>query len=66
MIGNNNVFAINVSCINLEWMENVLENEIDEITNQIELLFELAQIKAEKMKRVREIMEEYKQMLEDY
>jgi hypothetical protein len=48
----------------LAFMEDFLQAELDEITFEVDNLIELAQHKAEKLKRVREMMEEFNDMVE--
>jgi hypothetical protein len=49
----------------LAFMEDFLQAELDEITFEVDQLIELAQHKAEKLKRVREMMEEFTSMVEE-
>ena len=49
----------------LAFMEDFLQAELDEITFEVDKLIELAQQKAEKLKRVREMMDEFTDMVED-
>ena len=48
----------------LEFMENALESDLQAIEDEVDLLVELAQRKAEKLRRVREMMDEYLEMRE--
>jgi hypothetical protein len=49
----------------LAFMEDFLQAELDEITFEVDQLIELAQQKAEKLKRVREMMDEFTDMVEE-
>jgi hypothetical protein len=49
----------------LTFMEDFLQAELDEITFEVDQLIELAQQKAEKLKRVREMMDEFTDMVEE-
>jgi hypothetical protein len=49
----------------LAFMEDFLQAELDEITFEVDKLIELAQQKAEKLKRVREMMDEFTDMVEE-
>lgn len=49
----------------LESMEYMLEGELVAIEDEIDILFELAQRKGEKLKRVRDMMQEYNEMMEE-
>jgi hypothetical protein len=49
----------------LAFMEDFLQAELDEITFEVDQLIELAQQKAEKLKRVREMMAEFTSMVEE-
>ena len=49
----------------LAFMEDFLQAELDEITFEVDQLIELAQQKAEKLKRVREMMDEFTSMVEE-
>jgi methyl-accepting chemotaxis protein len=46
-------------------MADFLQAELDEITFEVDKLIELAQQKAEKLKRVREMMDEFTDMVEE-
>jgi hypothetical protein len=59
---NNTVMVFNTD---LAFMEDFLQAELDEITFEVDQLIELAQHKAEKLKRVREMMEEFNDMVEE-
>jgi hypothetical protein len=48
----------------LSFMADFLQAELDEITFEVDQLIELAQQKAEKLKRVREMMDEFTDMVE--
>ena len=60
---NNTVMVFNCE---LAFMEDFLQAELEEITFEVDKLVELAQQKGEKLKRVREMMEEFNNMVEDY
>jgi hypothetical protein len=59
---NNTVMVFNTD---LAFMEDFLQAELDEITFEVDKLIELAQQKAEKLKRVREMMDEFTSMVEE-
>jgi hypothetical protein len=59
---NNIVMVFNTD---LAFMEDFLQAELDEITFEVDKLIELAQQKAEKLKRVREMMDEFTSMVEE-
>jgi hypothetical protein len=59
---NNTVMVFNTE---LAFMEDFLQAELDEITFEVDNLIELAQQKAEKLKRVREMMDEFTSMVEE-
>jgi hypothetical protein len=59
---NNTVMVFNTD---LAFMEDFLQAELDEITFEVDQLIELAQQKAEKLKRVREMMDEFTSMVEE-
>ena len=62
MMGNDTVMVFNTD---LAFMEDFLQAELDEITFEVDKLIELAQHKAEKLKRVREMMDEFTDMVEE-
>jgi hypothetical protein len=62
MMENNIVMVFNTD---LAFMEDFLQAELDEITFEVDKLIELAQQKAEKLKRVREMMDEFTSMVEE-
>jgi hypothetical protein len=62
MMENNTVMVFNTE---LAFMEDFLQAELDEITFEVDKLIELAQQKAEKLKRVREMMDEFTSMVEE-
>jgi hypothetical protein len=62
MMENNTVMVFNTD---LAFMEDFLQAELDEITFEVDKLIELAQQKAEKLKRVREMMDEFTSMVEE-
>jgi hypothetical protein len=62
MMENNTVMVFNTD---LAFMEDFLQAELDEITFEVDQLIELAQQKAEKLKRVREMMDEFTDMVEE-
>jgi hypothetical protein len=62
MMENNTVMVFQTD---LAFMEDFLQAELDEITFEVDKLIELAQKKAEKLKRVREMMDEFTDMVEE-
>jgi hypothetical protein len=62
MMENNSVVVFQTD---LSFMEDFLQAELDEITFEVDQLIELAQQKAEKLKRVREMMDEFTDMVEE-
>ena len=62
MMGNDSVIVFQTD---LAFMEDFLQAELDEITFEVDQLIELAQHKAEKLKRVREMMDEFTSMVEE-
>ena len=62
MMENNTVMVFQTD---LAFMEDFLQAELDEITFEVDQLIELAQQKAEKLKRVREMMDEFTNMVEE-
>ena len=62
MMENNTVMVFNTD---LAFMEDFLQAELDEITFEVDQLIELAQRKAEKLKQVREMMDEFTSMVEE-
>jgi hypothetical protein len=62
MMENNTVMVFQTD---LAFMEDFLQAELDEITFEVDKLIELAQQKAEKLKRVREMMDEFTDMVEE-
>ena len=61
MMENNSVVVFQTD---LSFMADFLQAELDEITFEVDQLIELAQQKAEKLKRVREMMDEFTDMVE--
>jgi len=61
MMANDTVMVFNTD---LAFMEDFLQTELDEITFEVDKLIELAQIKADKLKCVREMMDEFTDMVE--
>jgi hypothetical protein len=58
------VVRMDVNSINdLEYMELFLSKEIQEIEDKVDYLVELAHTKGEKLKKVQELVEEYKRII---
>jgi hypothetical protein len=58
------VVRMDVNSINdLEYMELFLSKEIQEIEDKVDYLVELAHAKGEKLKKVQELVEEYKRII---
>ena len=58
------VVRMDVNSINdLEYMELFLSKEIQEIEDKVDYLVELAHAKGEKLKKVQELVEEYKRIM---